>query len=159
MTRQCQLLELCRSSVYYRPVDLSTEDLRLMKAIDEIHLQQPFRGSRRIRDELMDRGIVVKINRKKVQRLMRKMGLVALYPKKRTSVPGKDHKIYSYLLKGLNIERPNQVWATDICYLPMAKGFLYLVAVMDWYSRKVLSWRLSKYDGYRFLRRSLRGSD
>ena len=143
MTRQCQLLELSRSSVYYRPVDVTTEELRLMKAIDEIHLQQPFRGSRRIRDELIDREIVTCINRKKVQRLMRKMGLVTLYPKKKTSVPGKGHKIYPYLLKGLAIERPNHVWATDICYIPMAKGFLYLVAVMDWASRKVLSWRLS----------------
>lgn len=143
MTQQCKLLELSRSSVYYRPVDVSTEDLRLMKAIDEIHLEQPFRGSRRIRDELIDRGVVTRINRKKVQRLMRQMGLVALYPKKKTSVPGQGHKIYPYLLKGLNIDRPNQVWATDICYIPMAKGFLYLVAVMDWYSRKVLAWRLS----------------
>lgn len=143
MTRQCQLLELSRSSVYYRPLDVSTEDLILMKAIDEIHLEYPFMGSRRIRDELMDRGVVTQINRKKVQRLMRKMGLVALYPKKKTSLPGKGHKIYPYLLKGLAINRPNQVWATDICYIPMAKGFLYLVAMMDWSSRKVLSWRLS----------------
>ncbi len=143
MTRQCQLLELSRSSVYYRPVEISSDDLRLMQAIDEIHLEQPFRGSRRIRDELIDREIVTCINRKKVQRLMRNMGLTALYPKKKTSLPGKGHKIYPYLLKGLNIARPNQVWATDICYLPMATGFLYLVAVMDWVSRKVLSWRLS----------------
>lgn len=143
MTQQCKLLALSRSSVYYRPVDVSTEDLRLMKAIDEIHLEQLFRGSRRIRDELIDRGVVTRINRKKVQRLRRQMGLVALYPKKRTSVPGKGHKIYPYLLKGLTIDRPNQVWATDICYIPMAKGFLYLVAVMDWHSRKVLAWRLS----------------
>jgi putative transposase len=134
---------LSRSSVYYRPLDVSIEELKLMKAIDEIHLEHPFRGSRRIRDELMDRGVVARINRKKVQRLMRKMGLVALYPKKKTSIPGKGHKIYPYLLKGLAINRPNQVWATDICYIPMAKGFLYLVAIMDWSSRKVLSWRLS----------------
>ena len=115
MTRQCQLLELSRSSVYYRPVDVSAEDLRLMKAIDEIHLKQPIRGSRRIRDELIDRGVVTCINRKKVQRLMRKMGIVALYPKPKTSVPGQGHKIYPYLLRGLEIDRPNQVWATDIC--------------------------------------------
>jgi putative transposase len=114
-----------------------------MKVIDEIHLEQPFRGSRRIRDELVDRGVTAKINRKKVQRLMQQMGLVALYPKRKTSIPGKGHKIYPYLLKGLPIDRPNQVWATDICYIPMAKGFLYLVAIMDWHSRKVLAWRLS----------------
>ncbi|WAK04325.1 IS3 family transposase (plasmid) [Methylobacter sp. YRD-M1] len=143
VTQQCKLLALSRSSVYYRPVEVSDEDLRLMKAIDAIHLEQPFRGSRRIRDELLDQKVVAYINRKKVQRLMRQMGLVALYPKKKTSLPGKGHKIYPYLLKGLRIDRPNQVWATDICYIPMAKGFLYLVAVMDWHSRKVLSWRLS----------------
>lgn len=150
MTQQCKLLALSRSSVYYRPVEVSDEDLRLMKAIDAIHLEQPFRGSRRIRDELLDRKVVASINRKKVQRLMRQMGLVALYPKKKTSLPGKGHKIYPYLLKGLRIDRPNQVWATDICYMPMAKGFLYLVAVMDWHSRKVLSWRLSNTMDTRF---------
>jgi putative transposase len=143
VTQQCKLLALNRSSVYYRPVAVCHEDLRLMKAIDEIHLDQPFRGSRRIRDELIDRGVVGHINRKKVQRLMRRMGLIALYPKKKTSLPGKGHKIYPYLLKDLTIARPNQVWSTDITYIPMAKGFLYLVAVMDWHSRKVLSWRLS----------------
>jgi putative transposase len=150
VTRQCKLLALNRSSVYYRPVKVSDEDLRLMKAIDEIHLAQPFRGSRRIRDELMDRGVGAPINRKKVQRLMRQMGLVALYPKKKTSLPGQGHKIYPYLLKDLTIDRPNQVWATDLCYIPMAKGFLYLVAVMDWHSRKVLSWRLSNTMDARF---------
>ncbi|WP_442786172.1 IS3 family transposase [Methylobacter sp. YRD-M1] len=150
VTQQCKLLALSRSSVYYRPVEVSDEDLRLMKAIDAIHLEQPFRGSRRIRDELLDRKVVASINRKKVQRLMRQMGLVALYPKKKTSLPSKGHKIYPYLLKGLTIDRPNQVWATDICYIPMAKGFLYLVAVMDWHSRKVLSWRLSNTMDSRF---------
>jgi putative transposase len=150
VTQQCKLLALSRSSVYYRPVDVRHEDLRLMKAIDEIHLAQPFRGSRRIRDELLDRGVVAYINRKKVQRLMRQMGLATLYPKKKTSQPGKGHKIFPYLLKGLTISRPNQVWATDICYIPMAKGFLYLVAVMDWHSRKVLSWRLSNTMDTRF---------
>jgi putative transposase len=150
VTQQCKLLALSRSSVYYRPVEVSDEDLRLMKAIDAIHLEQPFRGSRRIRDELLDQKVVAYINRKKVQRLMRQMGLVALYPKKKTSLPDKGHKIYPYLLKGLRIDRPNQVWATDICYIPMAKGFLYLVAVMDWHSRKVLSWRLSNTMDTRF---------
>ncbi|MGJ0485188.1 MAG: IS3 family transposase [Methylomicrobium sp.] len=150
VTKQCNLLALNRSSVYYRPVEVPNDDLRLMKAIDEIHLAQPFRGSRRIRDELIDRGFVAGINRKKVQRLMRQMGLIALYPKKKTSLSGKGHKIYPYLLKDLTIVRPNQVWSTDITYLPMAKGFLYLVAVMDWHSRKVLSWRLSNTMDTRF---------
>jgi len=132
------------------PVELSEEELQLMTEIDKIHLQHPFMGSRRIRDELIDRGVTSAINRKKVQRLMRQMGLVALYPKKNTSEPGKGHKIYPYLLKGLNIHRSNQVWATDITYVPMAKGFLYLVAIMDWHSRKVLSWRLSNTMDTRF---------
>ena len=103
MTQQCKLLELSRSSVYYRPVDVSNEDLRLMKAIDEIHLEQPFRGSRRITDALIDRDITSCINRKKVQRLMRQMGILALHPKKRTSLPGKGHTICPYLLKGMKI--------------------------------------------------------
>lgn len=143
MTQQCTLLQLSRSSAYYQPVELDEEVLSLMKAIDQTHLQYPFMGSRRIRDELIDRGIVHAINRKKVQRLMRQMGIIALYPKKKTSLPGKGHQIYPYLLNNLTIDRPNQVWATDLTYIPMAKGFLYLVAVMDWHSRKVLSWRLS----------------
>lgn len=112
-----------------------------MRLIDEIHLRLPFYGSRRIRDELETLGHVV--NRKRVQRLMRQMGLRALYPQRRTSPPGKGHKIYPYLLRGLAIERANHVWATDICYVPMAKGFMYLVAIIDWYSRRVLSWRVS----------------
>jgi len=141
VTRQCQLLDLNRSSVYYQPVGVSDEDLRLMRLIDEIHLNRPFYGSRRVRDNLEDLGHTV--NRKKVQRLMRQMGIAALYPKANTSRPGKGHKIYPYLLKGLTIDRPNQVWATDISYIPMAKGFVYVVAIMDWYSRRVLSWRVS----------------
>lgn len=116
-------------------------DLKLMRRIDEMHLKQPFYGSRRIRDGLQDEGH--DINRKRVQRLMRHMGIRALYPKPRTSTPGKGHKIYPYLLRDLVIDRPHQVWATDIRYIPMAKGFVYRVAVIDWYSRKVLSWRLS----------------
>jgi putative transposase len=141
VVRQCQLVDLARSTAYYRPTPVSADDLRVMRLIDEIHLRLPFYGSRRIRDELEDRG--ERVNRKRIQRLMRLMGLVALYPKRCTSAPGKGHKIYPYLLRGLTIDRPNQVWATDICYLPMAKGFMYLVAIMDWYSRKVLAWRLS----------------
>lgn len=140
-TRRCTLLEVARSTAYYRPEPVSAEDLMLMRLIDEIHLQRPFYGSRRTRDELEDRGHA--INRKRVQRLMRLMDLRALYPRRRTSQPGKGHKIYPYLLRELFIERANQVWATDICYIPMAKGFMYLVAIMDWHSRRVLSWRLS----------------
>ena len=108
---------------------------------NEIYLQWPFYGSRRMRDELEERGHTV--NRKRVQRLMRQMDLRALYPRRRTSQPGKGHKIYPYLLRDLSIERANQAWASDISYIPMAKGFMYLVAIMDWYSRRVLSWRVS----------------
>ena len=140
-TRRCELLEVARSSAYYRPEPVSETDLMLMRLIDEIHLQWPFYGSRQIRDELEDRGHVV--NRKRVQRLMRQMDLRALYPRRRTSQPGKGHKSYPYLLRDLAIERPNQIWASDICYLPMATGFMYLVAIMDWHSRRVLSWRVS----------------
>jgi len=141
VTRQCQLLNLNRSTVYYQQVPISDEDLVLMRRIDEMHLKRPFYGSRRIRDWLEDYDHYV--SRKRVQRLMRLMGITALYPKPRTSQPGKGHKVYPYLLRGLTIDRPNQVWATDITYIPMAKGFVYLVAIMDWYSRKVLAWRLS----------------
>ena len=141
VTRQCQLLALNRSTVYYQPKGVSDEDLKLMRQFDEFHLKRPFYGSRRIRDDLQELGYPV--NRKKVQRLMRQMGIMALYPKRNTSRPGKEHKHYPYLLKGLTIDRPNQVWATDLTYIPMAKGFVYVVAIMDWYSRKVLSWRVS----------------
>lgn len=141
MIQQCQLLHLSRSSYYYQAVDVSEEELSLLREVDKIHLQYPFYGSRRIRNELHDQGFWV--GRKKVQRLMRKIGIVALYPKKKTSLPGKGHQIYPYLLKGLLIDRPNQVWATDLTYIPLAKGFLYCVAIIDWYSRKVLAWRLS----------------
>jgi putative transposase len=141
VVRQCELIALARSTAYYRERDISEEDLKLMRLIDEMHLERPFYGSRRIRDWLEDRGH--RVNRKRVQRLMRLMGLSALYPRPRTSQPGKGHKVYPYLLKNLPVERPNQVWAADISYLPMARGFLYLVAIMDWHSRKVLAWRLS----------------
>ena len=141
ITKQCRLLELSRSSVYYRAVPLPEATLALMRRIDEIHLKLPFYGSRRIRDQLQREGY--KVNRKKVQRLMHLMGICALYPKRRTSLPGRGHKIYPYLLRDLAIERPNHVWCADICYIPMARGFLYLVAIMDWASRKVLAWRLS----------------
>jgi len=142
ITRQCQMLDLSRSSVYYRLKPIPEQDLALMRKIDEIHLKRPFFGSRKIRDRLQRQGY--RVNRKKVQRLMCLMGISALYPKRRrTSLPEKGHKIYPYLLRDLAVVRPNQVWAADICYIPMARGFLYLVAIMDWYSRKVLSWRLS----------------
>ena len=141
VTRQCQLLGLNRSTVYYQAAGASDADLRLMRRIDEMHLKRPFYGSRRIRDWLQDEGFAV--NRKRVQRLMRQMGITALYPKANTSRPGKGHKIYPYLLRGLEIDRANQVWAADICYVPMARGFVYVVAIMDWYSRKVLAWQVS----------------
>ncbi len=141
ITRQCQLLQLNRSTVYYQRCPVSDEDLALMRRIDEMHLKRPFYGSRRLRDWLQDEGYAV--GRKRVRRLMRLMGIMALYPKPRTSKPGKGHKIYPYLLRDLTIDHPNQVWATDISYIPMARGFVYLVAIMDWYSRKVLTWRLS----------------
>ena len=140
-TRRCELLDVPRSSAYYRRESVSEADLAVMRLIDEIHLQLPFYGSRRMRDELEERGHTV--NRKRVQRLMREMDLRALYPRRRTSQPGKGHKIYPYLLRDLSIERANQAWASDISYIPMAKGFMYLVAIMDWYSRRVLSWRVS----------------
>ena len=138
VTRQCEILQLSRSSVYYRPVPVCPKELELMRLIDEIHLARPFWGSRNIRDELCARGH--RIGRGHVRRLMRKMGIVALYAKPRLSV---THRKYPYLLRGVAINRPNQVWAADITYIPMAKGFCYLVAIMDWASRKVLSWRLS----------------
>ncbi len=148
VTRQCKLLSLNRSTYYYQAKPVTETDLKLMRCIDAMHLKRPFYGSRRIRDWLWEEGH--DINRKKVQRLMREMGIMALYPKKGTSRPGKGHKVYPYLLRGLEINRPNQVWATDITYIPMAKGFVYLVVVMDWYSRKALSWRLSNTMGSDF---------
>ncbi len=141
VTRQCQLLAVPRSSAYARLQDVSTAALALMRQLDELHLKWPFYGSRRLCVELQQRGHSV--NRKRVQRLMRKMGLRAIYPKLRTSHPGKGHKIYPYLLRDLRIDHPNQVWASDICYIPMAKGFMYLTAIIDWYSRRVLAWRVS----------------
>jgi putative transposase len=138
---QCQLLKVARSTVYYRPVAADPDDLAVMRRIDELHLAYPFYGSRRMAVVLRDDGWLV--NRKRVQRLMRLMGLEAIYQKPNTSRRHPDHKVYPYLLRGLIIDRPNQVWCADITYIPMAKGFVYLVAVMDWFSRRVLSWRLS----------------
>lgn len=140
-TRRCELLGVARSTAYYQPQAISDEELALMRQIDKIHLAWPFYGSRRIAEDLTERG--QSVNRKRVQRLMRQMGIRALYPRQRTSQPGKGHTIYPYLLRNLVIERPNQVWASDITYIPMAKGFMYLVVILDWHSRRVLAWRLS----------------
>lgn len=139
--QQCRLLGIHRSSAYYQPQPESGENLELMRLMDEEHLRHPARGSRQMKDLLEDRGLVV--NRKKIQRLMRKMGIEGMSPKRRTTLRNSGHKVYPYLLRGLQIERPNQVWCTDITYIPMRYGFMYLVAVMDWFSRHVLSWRLS----------------
>jgi putative transposase len=142
LTRQCALLALARSSVYVARLPVVSEaDLALMRLLDELHLKYPFMGSRRLRDALKKLGPTV--NRKRIQRLMRLMGLEALYPRRRTSVPDKEHRVFPYLLRDLTIERPNEVWAADITYIPMRRGFLYLVAIVDWASRAVLSWRLS----------------
>src|SRR5512147_1323609 len=139
--RQCELLGLSRSSLYYEPVGETSEDLRLMRLIDEQYTACPFYGSRRMSAWLVEQG--EEVNRKRVQRLMRKMGLEAIYPKPRLSTAGRGHKVYPYLLRGVKIERPNQVWSTDITYVPMREGFMYLAAVLDWYSRYVIGWRLS----------------
>ena len=138
---QCRLLKIARSTLYYRPVAVDPDDLALMRRIDELYLASPFYGSRRMVAVLRREGLVV--NRKRVRRLMRLMGLEAIYQKPNTSQGHPDHKVYPYLLRGLSIERANQVWCADITYIPMARGFVYLVAVMDWFSRRVLSWRLS----------------
>jgi putative transposase len=139
--RQCELLRVSRSGLYYEPVATSPEELALMRRIDELHLVHPFYGSRKLSHEL--RGEGHEANRKRVQRLMRLMGLEAMVPKPNTSEPHPEHVKYPYLLRGLAISRVNQVWATDITYIPMKAGFVYLVAIMDWYSRRVLAWRVS----------------
>jgi putative transposase len=141
VTRQCDLLDLSRSFVYYTPAPLSASEMELMLKIDEIHLEYPFYGSRKIRNELWAKGYDV--GRDKVRRLMRRMGIEALYVKPRLSISHPAHVKYPYLLRGLEVTRANHVWAADITYIPMAKGFCYLVAIMDWTSRMVLSWRLS----------------
>ena len=141
LTRQSQILEISRSSLYYEAVSISDRDLELMRLIDELHMKHPYMGSRSIRDQLQDRGY--QVGRQHVSTLMKKMGIAALYRKPRLSEPHPDHKVYPYLLRGLEITRANHVWAADITYLPMARWFCYLVAIMDWASRKVLAWRLS----------------
>src|SRR6266576_3586393 len=134
--QQCELLGVTRSTYYHRPRPESAENLRLLRRLDELYMDCPFFGSRRM-------AVTLEVNRKRIQRLMRILGIEALYPKPNLSRPAPGHEIYPYLLRGVSIERPNQVWSTDITYIPMHGGFLYLVAVMDWFSRFVLSWELS----------------
>ena len=141
LRRQCAMLGVARSGVYRQRRAANDDDLALMRRIDEMFLRWPFLGSRRMVAMLAAEGI--RVNRKRVRRLMRLMGIVPLGPKPRTSKPGAGHKIYPYLLRGLVIDRPNQVWCADITYLPIGRGFLYLVAIMDWHSRAVLAWRVS----------------
>jgi putative transposase len=141
LMRQAQVLSLARSSVYYQPRPVSAEDLGVMRRIDQLHLDFPFAGSRMLRDFLRAEG--VRIGRGRVITLMRRMGIEALYRRPNTSKPAPGHQVFPYLLRKLTIDRPNQVWAMDITYIPMARGFVYLAAVVDWYSRRVLSWRLS----------------
>jgi len=141
VSKQCQILKINRSTVYYRKRSVKPLDIEQMKRIDQQYLKTPSWGSRSMRKNL--RRLGYKVNRKRVQRLMRLMGLEGIYPKPRTSRPYPSHKVYPYLLRNLNIDRPNHVWAADMTYIPMCKGFMYLVAVMDWHSRKILSYRLS----------------
>lgn len=141
LVRQCELLKISRSSLYYKKSQPTDLDLELMKLIDQQYTRTPFYGTRRMTAWLRRQGHDV--NRKRVRRLMKRMGIEAIYPRQNTSKPAPDHKKYPYLLKNMEIDRPGKVWATDITYIPMARGFLYLVAIVDWYSRYVLSWRIS----------------
>lgn len=141
MRRQCELLAVCRSGLYYQPKPTSADELALMRRIDELHLEFPFYGSRKLTRCLKNEG--KDINRKHIQRLMRVMGIEAVAPKPDTSRPAPEHPKYPYLLRNVRIHRVNQVWCSDVTYIPMAEGFAYLVAIMDWYSRRVLAWRLS----------------
>ena len=139
--RQAQALAISRGSVYYRPRPVSGQDLTLMRKMDELHLDYPFAGSRMLRDLLRQRGFDA--GRLHIGSLMRKMGIEAVYRRPNTSRPAPGHRIYPYLLRDLAVTRPNQVWAMDISYIPMARGFVYLAVVLDWFSRRVLSWRVS----------------
>jgi putative transposase len=141
LSRQAVLLQLSRSSLYYAPQPVPEAELAIMRRIDVLHLDYPFAGSRMLRDLL--RGEGVDIGREMVRTMMRRMGIEALYRRPHTSKPSPGHKIYPYLLRGLTVERANQVWAMDITYIPMARGFVYLAAVVDWFSRRVLAWRVS----------------
>ena len=138
---QCSLLGISRSTVYYKPRQVKQRDLDLMRILDEQYLETPFYGSRSMRNHIRRLGWT--INRKPIQRLMKRMGLQAIYPKPKTTKPHPQSKVYPYLLRGLKIAHPDQLWAADITYVPMSRGFMYLVAIMDWHSRKVLSWRVS----------------
>jgi putative transposase len=139
--KQSKLLKVSRSSVYYKPRPLSADELKLMRAIDELHLEHPFAGSRMLRDFLLRDG--VRVGRRHMRTAMRRMGIEAIYRKPNTSKPALGHKIYPYLLRNVAVTRANQVWSTDISYVPMKRGFVYLIAVIDWFSRRVLSWKLS----------------
>jgi len=139
--RQCELLKLNRSGYYYKPIGESALNLEIMGLLDKQYTTTPFYGVPRMHQYI--RSLNYEVNIKRIRRLLRLMGLYAIYPKKRTSIPNKEHKIYPYLLKGFKINKPNQVWSTDITYIQMEKGFLYLVAIIDWYSRYVISWRIS----------------
>lgn len=141
IVRQCELAGIARSSYYYEAKGESAQNLELMRAIDEQFMETPWYGSRQMARHLRRKNR--KVGRKRIRRLMRKMGLMAIYQAPRTSQPHPEHRIYPYLLRGMTIDRPNQVWCADICYIPMRRGFLYLVAIMDWATRKTLSWRLS----------------
>jgi len=141
MRRQCELLGVNRSSLYYEPVEPDAETLALMRQIDELHLNHPFFGSRMMTQTLKGKG--QDLNRKRTQRLMRLMGIESTAPKPNTSKPAPEHTVFPYLLRNLTVSRINQVWAADITYIPMAHGFGYLVAIIDWFSRRVLAWRLS----------------
>ena len=141
ITKQAQVLGISRGSVYYLPRPVPAADLGIMRRMDELHLEFPFAGSRMLRDLLAQEGIA--IGRGHVATLMKRMGIEAIYRKPHTSTPALGHKIYPYLLRGMKVDRPNQVWAMDITYVPMARGFVYLAAVVDWFSRRVLAWRLS----------------
>ena len=152
--RQCELLGVNRSSLYYVPVEPDADELELMRRMDELHLEHPSFGSRMLTQTLKREGRV--INRKRVQRLMRLMGLESTAPKPNTSKPSPEHPVYPYLLRNMTITRVNHVWASDITYIPMARGFAYLVAIIDWYSRRVLTWRLSNTSDSSFCVEALR---
>jgi len=139
--RQCELLGLSRSSLYYEPAAQTAEDLRLMRLLDQEYTAHPFLGSRRLTKWLVGQGEAV--NRKRVRRLLRRMGLEAIYPKPKLSAARAGHRVYPYLLRNVSIRRPDQVWSTDITYVPLARGFMYLAAILDWFSRYVVAWRLS----------------
>ena len=154
--RQCEILGLNRSSLYYEPAGMTDYNLLLMDLIDKQYTETPYYGIRRMTEEINNKGY--KVNRKRVRRLMRLMGLEAIYPRRNLSKAAKAHKVYPYLLKGVNITQANQVWSADITYIRMARGFVYLVAIMDWWSRYVLAWKLSTTMESDFCVEALRGA-